>query len=78
MRKMALILCAVLVALQGPGLCADGADHWANWRGPFGTGMAHGDAPTEWSDTKNIKWKTDIPGRGHSTPIIWGDRKSVV
>jgi outer membrane protein assembly factor BamB len=36
--------------------------------------MARGDAPTEWSDTKNIKWKTEIPGRGHSTPIVWGDR----
>jgi outer membrane protein assembly factor BamB len=36
--------------------------------------MARGDAPTTWSDTSNIKWKTEIPGRGHSTPAIWGDR----
>ncbi len=36
--------------------------------------MARGDAPTEWSDTKNIKWKAEIPGRGFSTPVIWGDR----
>jgi outer membrane protein assembly factor BamB len=48
--------------------------HWPQWRGPSFNGMAFGDAPTTWSDTKNIKWKTDIPGRGHSTPIIWGDR----
>ena len=36
--------------------------------------MARGDAPVEWSDTKNLAWKTPIPGRGHSTPIIWGDQ----
>jgi outer membrane protein assembly factor BamB len=36
--------------------------------------MARGDAPTNWSDTSNVKWKTDIPGKGHSTPVIWGDR----
>ena len=48
--------------------------HWAQWRGPFFNGMARGDAPTVWSDTSNIKWKADIPGRGHSTPVIWGDK----
>ena len=48
--------------------------HWPQWRGPFFNGVARGDAPTSWSDTKNIKWKTTIPGRGHSTPIVWGDR----
>jgi outer membrane protein assembly factor BamB len=36
--------------------------------------MARGDAPSVWSDTTNIKWKTEIPGRGFSTPAIWGDR----
>jgi outer membrane protein assembly factor BamB len=48
--------------------------HWPQWRGPFFNGMARGDGPTTWSDTTNIKWKTEIPGRGHSTPAIWGDR----
>ena len=48
--------------------------HWPQWRGPFFNGMARGDAPTNWSDTRNIKWKTDIPGKGHSTPVVWGDR----
>jgi len=48
--------------------------HWPQWRGPFFNGMARGDAPTSWSDTNNIKWKADIPGRGFSTPVIWGDR----
>lgn len=50
------------------------AAHWPEWRGPYKNGMARGDAPTTWSDTKNIKWKTEIPGRGFSTPVIWGDK----
>lgn len=36
--------------------------------------MARGDAPTTWSDSKNIKWKAAIPGRGHSSPVLWGDQ----
>lgn len=33
----------------------------------------HADPPTTWSETKNIKWKIEIPGRGSATPVIWGD-----
>lgn len=51
------------------------ANNWHQWRGPEATGVApHGNPPTEWSETKNIKWKVEIPGRGSSSPIIWGDR----
>lgn len=49
-------------------------DEWRQWRGPFNTGMAHGDAPLTWSDQANIKWKLAIPGRGHSTPVVTGNR----
>ncbi len=59
-------------------LPADGADaqhHWPQWRGPLGTGVApDADPPVEWSENKNIHWKLALPGLGHSTPIIWGDR----
>ncbi len=48
---------------------------WPQWRGPLMTGHApHGDPPIEWSESKNIKWKVEIPGLGHATPIVWGDR----
>lgn len=50
------------------------ASHWPQWRGPDFNGMARSDAPTKWSDTENVKWKAKIPGRGHSTPVVWGDR----
>ena len=49
-------------------------DDWSRWRGPNDDGMARGDAPLEWSDTKNIAWRVSIPGRGHSSPFIWSDR----
>ncbi|MBI4471761.1 MAG: PQQ-binding-like beta-propeller repeat protein [Acidobacteria bacterium] len=48
---------------------------WAQWRGPDGLGISDETGfPTVWSPTSNIKWKTAIPGRGHSSPIVWGDR----
>ena len=72
MKKLSLVLLLFLVVV---GVArAQGNDHWPQWRGPFFNGMGRGDAPTEWSDTKNIKWKTEIPGRGFSTPVVWGDR----
>ena len=49
--------------------------YWAQWRGPDATGVArHANPPVEWSETKNIRWKVEIPGRGSSSPIVWGDR----
>lgn len=49
--------------------------NWLQWRGPSETGAAlYGNPPTEFSETKNIKWKTEIPGKGHATPIILGDQ----
>ncbi len=50
------------------------SDNWPQWRGPGGRGVAEGDYPDSWSSTENIAWKTEIPGRGHSSPVVWGDR----
>jgi outer membrane protein assembly factor BamB len=53
----------------------DAQDNWPQWRGPLGTGVApNARPPLEWDDTKNIRWKKELPGKGHSTPIVWGDR----
>lgn len=47
---------------------------WGQWRGPLATGYApNANPPIEWSEAKNIRWKTELPGKGHSTPIVWGD-----
>jgi outer membrane protein assembly factor BamB len=48
---------------------------WPQWRGPHATGVAvQGNPPLAWSETKGIRWKVEIPGRGSSSPVIWGDR----
>jgi outer membrane protein assembly factor BamB len=46
---------------------------WPWWRGPQGNGVAQGSAPTHWSGDQNVRWKTDIPGRGHSSPVVCGN-----
>ncbi len=76
MKKTTLVasLIVLLTAAVSVIVQAQTAGHWPQWRGPFFNGMARGDAPATWSDTSNIKWKTAIPGRGFSTPAIWGDR----
>ncbi len=49
--------------------------NWPQWRGPYATGVAPaGDPPVEWNESMNVKWKVEIPGKGHATPIIWGDQ----
>ena len=54
---------------------ADSFHNWPQWRGPLATGLApHANPPVEWSESKNIRWKIALPGKGHSTPIVWGDR----
>ena len=63
----------VVLAAQAPRSSAP-TGWWPHWRGAQQTGVAPGDAPTRWSDSSNVAWKVEIPGRGHSTPIIWGDR----
>ncbi len=58
-----------------PEVLTDAMHNWPQWRGPLATGVApHADPPIEWSETKNIRWKVELPGKGHSTPIVWGDR----
>lgn len=46
---------------------------WPQYRGPRGDGVAGADAPLRWSDTENIKWKIQLPGKGNSSPIVWGE-----
>lgn len=70
---------AILMIVSGRAASADSASTTVNWpqfRGPQASGVAHGSAPTTWNGETgaNVKWKTAIPGLGHSCPIIWGDR----
>jgi outer membrane protein assembly factor BamB len=48
---------------------------WPQWRGPHGNGVGDaGEYPTEFSAEKNVSWKVELPGRGSSTPVVWGER----
>jgi hypothetical protein len=52
-----------------------GAEDWPGWRGPRGDGTsAETGIPRRWNKTENIRWKSAIPGVGHSSPVVWGDR----
>ena len=65
---------AALTSARSPEDTAND-DNWPQWRGPGGHGLSDdADIPTTWSEDENILWKTPIEGRGHSSPIVWGDR----
>jgi outer membrane protein assembly factor BamB len=53
----------------------EGARFWPGWRGPSAQGHVVGQGfPDTWSDTENVLWKVTVPGRGNSSPIVWGER----
>ncbi len=66
-------LCAIAM-LAAAALAADA--NWNQFRGPSAGGVAPGSPPAEWSarSGRNILWKAPIPGLGHSSPVVWGDR----
>ncbi len=52
----------------------ESAEQWSRFRGPNGQGVSsQTDLPTQWSADENIAWKTEIPGHGWSSPIVWDD-----
>ena len=72
--RPAALLAAAMTLLAGSALALASREPatWAQWRGPRGQGVAETTAlPSEWSDTRNVRWKTAIPGLGHSSPIVW-------
>ena len=77
-RRIFRVACStgIVAALTAPL-----AAQWPQWRGPGGLGISdEKNLPTEWATAspdapaKNIVWTTEIPGRGHSSPIVWRDR----
>jgi outer membrane protein assembly factor BamB len=71
MRRLSFVLTVVCLAL----VWGDAQANWPHWRGPNENGLVdQGNPPIEWNESKNIRWKTKIPGLGHATPIVWEDR----
>lgn len=71
MNKMILSFAASLLLFTLPVQ----AGNWPHWRGESGNGVSTtANPPTQWSATKNVKWKVAVPGLGSSSPVIWEDR----
>ena len=80
-RRFSVFLAAIAILVSAApdparAVAASGKKaEWAQWRGPDGQGVSFEKGlPSEWGAAKNIAWKTAIPGRGHSSPIIWGKK----
>ncbi len=67
--NFAWMCCAVLFVQSGA------AEDWTQWRGPSHKNIASGDnpVPAKWDESTNVLWKTDVPGRGHASPIVAGN-----
>ena len=78
MRRYAFVLvglCLLTAGSWGGESPSDFSKNWPQWRGPEGTGIApYGDPPVEWAEDKNVRWKIEIPGEGHASPIVWGEK----
>jgi outer membrane protein assembly factor BamB len=69
MRAVTLGLLAIMAAVT-----ASATERWPQFRGEGASGLPRGEkAPASWSTTSNVAWVADIPGRGWSSPIVWGD-----
>ena len=67
-------LAGLVSVLTLSSMAASAAD-WSGFRGPGSKGISPDTGvPTEWSDSKNLKWKRKLPGKGYSSPIVVGDR----
>jgi hypothetical protein len=78
-RRLALVWFIWLTSL-GAATAAT-VENWPGWRGPRGDGSSlETHLPVHWNgpDNKNIFWQTEIPGRGHASPIVWDDRVFLV
>ncbi len=65
----------VAFALFTPGVGANAQSNWPLFRGPNGAGLGfHPNLPHKWSASENVAWKTELPGRSWSSPIVWGHR----
>ena len=74
-RISATLFVLLIAATISQSIMANPKSNWPQWRGPEGQGVSpETGLPVEWSNAKNVKWKTPIAGRGHSSPIVWGKK----
>ena len=72
LKRLVLLLCVSVSPWFNP---PSHAEDWPQWRGPRGDGTSTEiNVPTRWGPAENVKWKVKIPGKGHGSPSIVGDR----
>lgn len=71
--KSRLFLASVLALSMGHSAIAD---NWPAWRANLSGSAESSESnlPTEWAPKQNVKWRTALPNRGNSTPVVWGDK----
>jgi outer membrane protein assembly factor BamB len=71
-RVLTLVIALALTAASPRARAADENANWPRFRGPNGAGVSDDVIPVKWTD-KDFAWKTELPGEGHSSPVVWGD-----
>lgn len=72
---LALASTLLQAAVASPPEVAPALENWGHWRGPLQSGVGpRAEPPLTWSETENVRWKAELPGKGHSTPVVWGER----
>src|SRR5947209_1567061 len=64
---------AVALALAA-GALNSGAQEWTRFRGPNGTGISHAKTVPTKISAADVNWQVELPGSGHSSPVLWGER----
>ena len=65
----------MVMAVLALSVAGAGAENWPQFRGPSSQGLSSETGlPLRWDATTNVRWKTPLPGPGHSSPVVWGDR----
>lgn len=71
--RRALLLALLTGVLLAAAPCP--AENWPGWRGPRGDGTSlETQVPVHWSADEHVAWRVTVPGEGHSSPVVWGDR----
>ena len=71
LTRLAAALCLTLTIVTW----SRSGENWTSYRGPTDQGISDAtDLPIQWSETENVAWKTEVPGKAWSSPVIWGER----
>src|SRR5688572_12239159 len=66
----------IFIVLVASSVAPAADENWPQFRGPAAGGVSPTAGPVEWDvkTSKNVRWKTAVPGLSHSSPVVWGDR----